>query len=209
MVFHGDNLIRAFRIVVKKHVHFDGFYFEDFGSSMDALFALWHADDVRITRCFNVKGALNIAFLSADYSANLLMKNCVTASGFSCLRLHVSRNWTIENNLLLRPLIMALYFVNEQEQKGFFRKNIVTDNLPKKVIIPLVDVGRFRSFVEQDNCYFLRVPDDERKMLRFYGTAAYERYVPSYGVTTDYKEPPVFVDDPDAVSYTHLTLPTN
>jgi len=197
VVFHGDNLIRAFRIVLKKHIHFDGFYFEDFGSSMDALFALWHADDVRITRCFNVKGALNIAFLSADYSANLLMKNCVTASGFSCLRLHVSPNWTIENNLLLRPLIMALYFVNEQEQKGFFRKNIVTDNLPKKVIIPLVDVGRFRSFVERDNCYFLRVPDDERKMFRFFGTAAYERYVPSYGVTTDYKEPPVFVDNPD------------
>ena len=196
-VFHGNNLIQAFKIVVKKHIHFDGFYFEDFGSSMDALFALWHADDVRITRCFNVKGALNIAFLSADYSANLLVKNCVTASGFSCLRLHVSPDWRIENNLLLRPLIMALYFVNEPEQKGFFSKNIVTDNLAKKVIIPLVDVGRFRSFVERDNCYFLRAPDEERKMLRFFGTAAYERYVPSYGVTTDYKDPPVFVDNPD------------
>jgi hypothetical protein len=103
----------------------------------------------------------------------------------------------MENNLFLRPWISALSFVNEPDQKGYFRKNIVTDNLPYKVKQPLVTTGRFETLVEEDNCYFLRVPDEQRKPFQFYGTEAYARYVPSYGVNINFVKPPVFVDNAD------------
>ena len=197
VVFNGENLLQAFKIVVKKQINFDGFYFVNFGDSMGAVFVLWQGDRVQVTRCFSVKGTGNVGFISAEFSADVLVKNCVAAQGFSAARFHVCPGWRMENNLFLRPYISAVSFVNEPEQKGFFRKNIVTDDLPYKVRSALLEIGRIESFVDEDNCYFLRVPDEQRKMFMFYGTAAYARYAPEYGVTTNFVKPPVFVDKPD------------
>jgi hypothetical protein len=191
VIFNGENLDQAFKVVSKENIAFDGFYFEKYGGS---IFFLWHGDQARITRCFNARGS---GFIDAEYSRDVLVKNCVAGGGMGIASFHVCPGWRMENNLLLYPLISVLNFVNEPEQKGYFRKNIVTDNLPYKVKVALMSIGRFESFVEEKNWYFLRKPDDERKMFSFYGTAAYERYVPSYGVTTNYAKPPVFVDNPD------------
>ena len=56
----------------------------------------------------------------------------------------------MENNLFLRPYITALNFVNEPEQKGFLRKNIITDSLPYKVkeaLLRFMDELRILLFV--------------------------------------------------------------
>ena len=197
VVFNGENLDQAFNVVNKKNISFDGFYFVDWGNTMGPIFFLWHADQVKITRCFNAKGTGNVGFISAEYSADVLVKNCVSAQGFCFAQFHLCPGWRMENNLFLRPWISALSFVNEPDQKGYFRKNIVTDNLPYKVKQPLVTTGRFETLVEEDNCYFLRVPDEQRKPFQFYGTEAYARYVPSYGVNINFVKPPVFVDNAD------------
>ena len=196
VVFEGKNLTQAFKIAAKKHLRFDGFYFANFGNSMDAVFILWRADDVQITRCLNVEGTGNVGLLVAEYSADLLVRNCVTANGFGMIRLRLCPDWRIENNLFLRPWISVMDYVNTPEQNGIFTKNIVTDNLSYKTHAALFAVARFESFAEKDNCYFFRVPEAERKPFMFYGTAAYGRYA-EYGVTTDFKEPPVIVDNPD------------
>jgi hypothetical protein len=197
VIISGKDLDQAFKVASKKNINFDGFYFVNWGDSSRAIFGLWRGDQVKITRCFAVKGGGNNGFISAEYSADVLVKNCVAAQGFGIADFHVCPGWRMENNLFLRPWISAVHCVNEPDQKGFLRKNIITDNLPYKVKQPLVTFGRIESLVEEDNCYFVRVPGEQRKVFMFYGTAAYERYVPHYGVTTNYTKPPVFVDNRD------------
>ena len=89
VVFQGENLMQAFTVAAKKHLRFDGFYFATFGNSMDAVFMLWRADDVQITRCLNTQGTGNVGLVVAEYSADLLVKNCVTANGFGMIRLRL------------------------------------------------------------------------------------------------------------------------
>ena len=48
--------------------------------------------------------------------------------------------------------------------------------------------------MEKDNCYYLRVPDDEKKMFMFYGGESYARCARAYGWTTNFAKPPVFDD---------------
>ena len=195
VLFNGENLDQAFKVTIKKNISFDGLYFENYRG---AIFSIWQGDQVRVTRCFSLSGG---GFISAEYSRDVLVKNCVAAGGMGIASFHVCPDWRMENNLLLYPLISILNFVNEPEQKGYFRKNIVTDSLPYKVKVALMSIGRVESFVEEKNWYFLRKPDEERKLFSFYGKAAYERYVPSYGVTTNYAKPPVFNDNPDGTEY--------
>jgi hypothetical protein len=197
VVFQGADLDQAVSVIAKKNIRFDGFYFVGWGDSSSAIFVLWQGDQTQITRCFHVKGGGNVGFLSAEYSADVWVKNCVAAKGFVIAQFHVCPRWRMENNLFLGPWISAVSFVDEPDQKGFLRNNIITDNLPYKVKQPLISVGRFESFVEGNNCYFLRVPDDQRKVFQFYGTAAYGRYAPIYGVNTNFATPPVFVDNKD------------
>lgn len=196
VTFNGTNLRAAFMVMGKKEIILDGFYFTNFGDS-DCVFTLWKSDQVKITRCLNIVGTGYGEFVEAVFSADLLVKNCVSAGGMGMVNLHVCPEFHVEHNLLIRPFITSLHFVNEPQQKGYFRKNIVTDNLPYKVKQPLVVAGRFKSLVERDNCYMVRLPVEERKIFFFYGTAAYGRYEQNYGVKTTFDSPPVFVDHPD------------
>jgi len=205
VTFNGTNLKRAFKVMGKKEINLDGFYFTNFGDS-ECVFNLWKSDQVKITRCSNVVGTGYGGFVKAVFSADLLVKNCVAGGGMGMVNLHVCPEFHVEHNLLIRPFITSLHFVNEPQQKGYFRKNIVTDNLPYKVKQALVVAGRFKSLVEKDNCYMVRLPVEERKIFFFYGTAAYGRYA-DYGVKTTFDSPPVFVDHPDGTENNpHLTL---
>jgi hypothetical protein len=190
----GKQLTEAFKASAKHDQRFDGIYFEHFGDSMSGVFKLWKSDRVQITRCMSVVGGGNVSFVVADYCADLLVRNCVAAGGFVVLNLHICPNYLIEHNLFLRPWISVLHVVNEPDQKGTFRRNVLTDNLPSKTAQPLVTIGRFESFVEADNCYFVRLPESERNLFMFYGTAAYARYVPLYNVTMEFATPPMFDD---------------
>jgi hypothetical protein len=193
VILKGKQLSEAFKASAKHDQRFDGIYFENFGDSSSGVFKLWKSDRVQITRCFSVKGGGNVSFVVADYCADLLVRNCVAAGGFSIINMHLCPGYLIEQNLLLRPWITALHNVNEPDQKGVFRRNIVTDNLPYKVAQALVVIGRYESFVEQDNCYATRLAA-ERNVFQFYGTAAYARYVPLYDVTMQFNGTPMFDD---------------
>ncbi len=194
VILKGKALSEAFKASAKHDQRFDGIHFEGFGDSSSGVFKLWKSDRVQVTRCFSVKGGGNVSFVVADFCADLLIRNCVAAGGFGMLNMHVCPDYLIENNLFLRPWISILHVVNEPAQKGTFRRNILTDNLPYKVAQPLVTIGRIESFVEADNCYFVRLPESDRNIFMFYGTAAYARYVPLLHVTMEFATPPMFDD---------------
>ena len=190
------HLPNSFRMIAKKYINLDGLYFGDSIPGPNYILMLWRADNVRITRCFCVKGINYAAFLLAEYCENLLVKNCVVAHGMSPYEFYVCPGWRMENNVILEPFVYALNFVNKPDQPGYLKNNVICDNLYRKVREAMFAIGRFESLVDDNNCYFLRVPDGERRMFFFYGTAAYSRYA-KYGITTDFDRPPVIRDHPD------------
>jgi hypothetical protein len=181
----------------KNHVHTDGFYFRGHGSSgWIGIFDLDHCDDVRITRCLlnDVGGGYTPRFASAQHSARLQVRNCVISGGFDGFVVRGCPELTLENNVFLRNWIQQVYVDNNPLQKVVFRRNIVTDSLPGKVRVPLMEFARVESLTEEDNVYFLRVPDEERKPFVFYGNFEYERSMQGNHIPVVYPAPPLIAE---------------
>ena len=188
----GRSLSQAISVISKSYIHIDGLYFSMYSGP---LVYLYQGDHVKITRCFARGRGPGYAgpLAQANHCRDLLVKNCIMTQGMgSGLALNGCPDATIEHNLFLRNLIYACVLVNGPEQKITFRKNVVCDSLPYKVKVQLFEIGRVESFVEEDNCYFLRWPDEKRKMFMFYGTEAYDRAAKYYGLRMDSEKPPVF-----------------
>ena len=195
VVFNGDDrsLAHAFIVSVKKHCRFDGFYFVNYNGT---IFNLQQSDHIQVSRCFHDGRGAGYAggIMNAQNCADLLVKNCVIMNGFGGMSTIGCPDLRLENNVFLRNLITAITPVNEPDQKMYFNKNIFTDGLPIKVTAPIMEVGKVESLVEKDNCYYLRVPDSEKKMFMFYGGESYARCARAFGWTTNFAKPPVFAD---------------
>ncbi len=195
VVLNGDerSLAHAFTINKKNHCRFDGFYFVNYNGT---IFSLDRSDHVQITRCFHDGRGIGYAggIVNARNCAGLMFKNCVIANGFGGMHTIGCPDLKLENNVFLRNLISAATLENEPNQKLFVRHNIFTDGLPRKVGAPVIAAGQYESLAERDNCYYLRVPDSEKKMFMFYGGESYARCVRAYGWSTNFATPPVFTN---------------
>ena len=190
----GRSLSQAIAVVNKDYINIDGIYFSMYSGP---LVYLYRSDHVRITRCFARGRGPGYAgpLAQANHCRDLLVKNCIMTEGMGGgLELNGCPDARIEHNLFLRNLIYACILVNDPEQKISFRKNIVCDSLPYKVRVQLFEIGRVESFAEEENCYFLRWPDEKRKMFMFYGTEAYDRAAKYHGLRMNFEKPPVFKD---------------
>ncbi|MFA7158639.1 MAG: DUF1565 domain-containing protein [Kiritimatiellia bacterium] len=195
VILNGDerSLAHAFTINKKNHCRFDGFYFVNYNGT---IFNIRRSDHIHITRCFHDGrgGGYAGGIASAQDCADLMLKNCVIANGFGGMHTIGCPDLKLENNVFLRNLITAICPVNQPDQKMYFSKNIFTDGLPSKVGAPVMEVGKYESLTERDNCYYLRVPDSEKKMFMFYGGESYWRCARAYGWSTNLATPPVFTN---------------
>jgi hypothetical protein len=166
----------SFIITAKSHLNFDGFYLVQLNGAdvnshrwKNTAFRVYGSDNVRISRCFHDGrgGGYSPGILIAWNSENLHMKNSVIMNGFSGLSAGNCPEIRIENCLFVRNLIPACSLSAPKGSKVYFNGNIICDNLPTKVGVALVNIGRADDFVEKNNCYFLRVPDEQRKPLSF------------------------------------------
>jgi len=180
VVFDGREraLPHAFILTGKADVHIDGFYFTGFGfggrrardsyhSNTSGILNLCVTEDVHITRCFADGRGSGYAppLVGATYSPRLLIQNCVIAAG-SGLNLRFCQHARIENNVLFRSLIQQYVVVGWSKQHEFqSARNIIVDNPANKVKSLLLEVPRIEAMKESENCYYLRVPDEERKMF--------------------------------------------
>jgi hypothetical protein len=152
---------------------------------------------VRVTRCFSDGRGPGYAggLLRAQHCTDVLAKNCVSISGMGDGMFFIDSPGTvIENNVFLRNLIYGCVLINEPDQKVVMRKNVFADSLPFKAEVAYFEIAKIESLVEQDNCYYMRLPDEQRKMFMFYGNAAYDRAARDYGMKTEFDKPPVFAD---------------
>ena len=174
VIFDGDERRLPNAIVVneKAGVRLDGLYFKNYSNPVIAAFT---SDDVRITRCFSDGRGPGYAgpLLIVRNSANVTVRNCVSINGFGeGIYITNTRDMVIENNVFLRNLIFAFILENTADEKVVMRKNICTDSLPFKSKVTNFSIARIASLVEQDNCYYMRLPDEKRVMFQFYDDAA-------------------------------------
>ncbi len=184
----GSQLYRAFIVNGKNHILFDGFYFKDFldsGLQTSGVFVLYKSNDIHVTRCFY--NGSNVAyapsFVYAMACERLVIRNCASLGVFyGSLYLVRCPDALIENNVLMRSRILQAVFVNEPEQIIRFKNNIVTDNQPTKVKTALIEASSVEALEMTDNCYYLRIPTEERNMIMLYNSKAYDRTVEAFGL---------------------------
>jgi len=174
VIFDSNNrmLSRAFIVSGKHHIRFDGLYFRDFDSGLKntGILCIYKSNNIRIARCFNdgIAG-YSPSFVMAAGCEDFAIRNCVAIGAMNGnLTLAQCPDAVVENNVLLRSRIQQCCFFNGEDQKIYFRNNIITDNQPTKVKACMFEIPRMASLVESNNCYFLRIPADERRMFLFY-----------------------------------------
>ncbi|MFA7158674.1 MAG: right-handed parallel beta-helix repeat-containing protein, partial [Kiritimatiellia bacterium] len=186
VIFDGDNkkLARAFMASGKHHLRFDGLYFRLFspGTRTSGIFCLYQCNSAQVTRCFgDGRHGYSPSFVMAWGCGDLALRNCAIISAtYGNLYMVKCPGALVENNILLRSLIMEAVLVNEPDQKINLKKNIITDNVPHKVMVALLEVACMSSLVEENNCYYFRIPKEKRKLYTFYDPVAYERTVAAY-----------------------------
>ena len=175
VVFDGDarKITVAFAIAAKQHLRFDGLYFRMFGNGgWESIFNVFDSQHIQITRCF-MNGALGRGnspqLLRAHTCTDVLMRNCVIASGFQGTYFTNTTNLRIENNVFLRNLICPILNSGGEPKGIVIKNNIFVDSIPSKVKVHLFELGGIDPYVFDNNCFYLRLPDAERKPFLFYG----------------------------------------
>ncbi len=162
-----------FIVFGKSYLNFDGFYFNSIRkptTHWSGIFYLYRSNHINITRCFmdaRGKGNGNL-FLYARQSSDVSVRNCVIFNGFQGMYFVSCPNLYLENNVFLRNWICPVLASNGPDQKIYLKNNVITDSIPFKVKVHLFEVTLSKSFIDDGNCYYLRVPDEERKMFLFY-----------------------------------------
>lgn len=199
VVFDGDGraLDHAFIVTGKDAVHIDGFYFTGFGAGgyrgapyrpgLRGVIMLYQTSNTQITRCFKDGrgGGYSPAFIGAWQNSDLLIQNCVITVGFLGLNIASCPGLRIENCVFLRNMIQAMVVVNSPDQPFHLERSIITDSGSNKVRVTLLEIGRVESFYEKDNCYVLRVDDEQRQPFMFYGDVAYARAAAPFDLPDD------------------------
>ncbi len=173
--FDGDfrKLTVGFAINSKQHLRFDGLYFKMFGNKgWESVFNVFDSQHVQLTRCFmnGATGAGNSPQLLRTHNCkDVLMQNCVVASGFQGTYFTQSTDLRIENNVFLRNLICPILNSGGEPKGVVIRNNIFVDSIPSKVQVHLFELGGIDQYVFDNNCFYLRLPDAERRPFLFYG----------------------------------------
>lgn len=183
VIFDGDKrkLSNAFIMTGKNHVHFDGFYFIGYGAAghdtirwmpdVAGIFMLDRCDDITITRCMmnGQGGGYSPGFIEANNCRKLTVENCVISTGFYGLQTVSCPDLRFSNNVFIRNLIQQLVLVNKSEYKIYFQNNIITDSIPDKKHAQLLELPLAAALMEDNNCYYLRLSPEERKVFLLYG----------------------------------------
>lgn len=203
VVFDGNDrtLDHAFLVANKAHLRFDGFYFKGFQGTSPIMpwsddsggktssIVIYCSSDIQVSRCFHDgRGpGYSPGLISARHSTDLLVENCVISDSMGGgINFAGCSNFLIRNNVFLRNKIQNISEgINSADQLFFLENNIFTDSLAIKVRGALFAIGRVETMREDNNCYFMRIPIEERMLFMFYGPFEQERAASGYGVSDD------------------------
>jgi hypothetical protein len=161
VILDGDNrsLGHAFNLRGVNCLVFDGLYFT--GHGYGAAMEMSACRNIQVRRCF----FKNEGAIRARNCSNLLIENCVIGGAMEGVNLQGCQNTRYEHNVSFVHLIMHGQIIGG---KTYCSGNIFTDNQLYKLRVPMFILNRTETLVESNNCYFLRLPDAQRKMFQFY-----------------------------------------
>jgi hypothetical protein len=147
-VFRNENLSRAFEVVLKPDVRFDGLCFQR-GGFDNQVFVVRQSDRVQITRCLNVT-------VAAEQSAGMLVRNCVARGGWTAVALSRCGDSRVENNVFIMTTLRQLVC----DAPTIVRGNIFCECLRNKTHQTLLELSA--NVKESNNCFYMRWPEDEK-----------------------------------------------
>lgn len=177
--------IGTFRLSGKEHVRIDGFY-------TNGEMRLIGCGDIQVTRCFS-RGPL----LRTDNSRDVLVKNCVSTSGYPFRGVGVTNSprFHLENSVIVNPAIYGALVQNQSDQPVILRNNIFTDSYASKAAVQYFEVARAESLELENNCFYMRLPDEDKEMpvrhlFLLYDDEAYDRGAGHFaGLESSTKQP--------------------
>jgi hypothetical protein len=161
VILDGDKraLSHAIRMSGKSYLNFDGLYFAGHGYGWAMVMV--DCRHIQVRRCFfRHEGAIR-----ATSCSNMVIENCLISGAMEGVNLQGCSDTRYEHNVSFVHLIMHGQVIGGQI---YCANNIFTDNQIYKLPITMFIMNRTETFVETNNCYFLRIPDAQRKMFRFY-----------------------------------------
>lgn len=216
VVFDGfeRNLTYAFFAANKDSIHIDGFYFVDMGrggvtpwsAAGNGAIILYRSNNIHITRCLmdgRGTGPYSPGLLQAIGCNDVLVQNCVMFSSMGgAIGFSGSPGMRIENNVFFRSFISQISeVINDADQPFVIRNNIITDSLPRKQHGSLFNIGRVEAMVEDNNLYYFRIPEEERRFILLYDDEAFKRAARAHRVDYDEDLQPLVTE------LIHVSLP--
>ena len=163
--WEGANQKLAFALSAqnKSHIQVDGFRFRLFGGRSSGIIVFVNGSDFKVSRSIFDGRAANYSggCVFGENIKNLLMENCMVVRGFQGMTLYNCDHVTLKNNLFLvnqlAPLALGYAPMNLTITNNIFFDSIIT----KQTNVLMASVSPDKMIVE-NNCFYLRIPPDER-----------------------------------------------
>ncbi len=146
----------------------DGLFFRELSGTAGIL--INGGENITVKRCFYDGRSQEYTpeFIKANSVRNLTVDNCFITRGFHGATFWRCPDLTIRNCVWVDNQIRHLYIHNLPGEKAVFTKNIVFDNIPMKIRNSLISILNIESLKEDTNCYYLRVPEEKRKLIAYF-----------------------------------------
>ncbi|OQA82995.1 MAG: hypothetical protein BWY31_02990 [Lentisphaerae bacterium ADurb.Bin242] len=169
----------------------DGLFFRELAGTSGAGIQINGGVNITVRRCFydGRSQGYTPPFLVANSVRNLTVDNCFITRGFSGSIFLRCPNLMIRNCVWFNNQIQHFYIHNLPDEAATFARNVIFDNIPMKNRNPLIRCLNIESLKEHMNCYCLRVPEENRKLIAYHriegdqvnGEANYEKFLAESG----------------------------
>jgi len=169
IVFRANNAGRALlkgkgiigtglELIHKSWVTIDGLYIADYGRV--ALRVTGGRNNTLRRSIFDGRTTYpsRLVIVSGE---NLTIENCVFRNAWNYLSVVSPNAVTIRNNVFYGAMCGG---VGVGKSKCLLSHNIICDTVPKKRVVPLVYIHRYGKITDEYNCYFTRLPEEEKTL---------------------------------------------
>ncbi len=166
--FDGKRtMTRGIMLENKPHTVIDGLFFREFSGTAGII--INGGNDITVTRCFydGRSQGYTPGFIKANSVRNLTVDNCVIIRGFHGAEFFRCPNLIIRNCAWALNQINHFYVHNLPDEIATVSHNLIFENIPTKVRNPLYHCLNIESLKEKMNCYYLRVPEQDRKLIGY------------------------------------------
>jgi len=178
----GDGLLKnAFQLSYRNHIIIDGFYITDFARRTPGTLAwvyVMGGSNNTIRRCIlDGRKTYPKQLLGGRSTKRLTVENCVFRNAWTAIDFSNSSDVMMRNNVFYGNMVGCIKAYNSSEEHFTISHSIICDQVPKKRTNPFTQFMYFDSITEEYNCYFIRLPPDEKMGIYIRGHGDWHTWV--------------------------------